>query len=74
MMFVNKNHKENYPIIPNFFIETKGQTFFESVTSMGYEGITAKRMELFTFTVEAQRTPRDKQFFVCREIPTNKKA
>ena len=37
--------KEGYPITPNFFIEAKGQTFFESVTSMGYEGIMAKRMD-----------------------------
>jgi DNA ligase D-like protein (predicted ligase) len=37
--------KEGYPITPNFFIEAKGQTLFESVTSMGYEGIMAKRMD-----------------------------
>jgi len=36
--------KEGCPITPNFFVEAKGQTFFESVTSMGYEGIMAKRM------------------------------
>jgi ATP-dependent DNA ligase len=37
--------EEGGPITPNFFIEAKGQTFFESVTSMGYEGIMAKRMD-----------------------------
>jgi len=37
-------------ILPIFFIEGRGKTFFESVTSMGYEGIMAKRMKLFTFT------------------------
>lgn len=37
--------KEGFPITTNFFIEAKGQTFFESVTSMGYEGIMAKRMD-----------------------------
>jgi ATP-dependent DNA ligase len=31
--------------LPIFFIEGKGKTFFESVTSMGYEGIMAKRMD-----------------------------
>ncbi len=33
----------------NRFIEAKGQTFFETVTSMGYEGIMAKRMDSPTF-------------------------
>jgi ATP-dependent DNA ligase len=32
-------------ILPIFFIEGSGKTFFESVTSMGYEGIMAKRMD-----------------------------
>jgi DNA ligase D-like protein (predicted ligase) len=32
-------------ILPIFFIEDRGKTFFESVTSMGYEGIMAKRMD-----------------------------
>jgi len=37
--------KEGSPITPNFSIDAKGQTFFESVTSMGYEGIMAKRKD-----------------------------
>ena len=32
-------------ILPIFFIEGNGKTFFESVTSMGYEGIMAKRID-----------------------------
>ncbi len=32
-------------ILPIFFIEGSGKTFFETVTSMGYEGIMAKRMD-----------------------------
>jgi len=32
-------------ILPIFFIEDRGKTFFETITSMGYEGIMAKRMD-----------------------------
>jgi ATP-dependent DNA ligase len=32
-------------ILPIFFIEGGGKPFFERVTSMGYEGIIAKRMD-----------------------------
>jgi len=32
-------------ILPIFFIEDRGKTFFESVTSMGFEGIMAKQMD-----------------------------
>lgn len=32
-------------ILPIFFIEGMGKTFFETITSMGYEGIMAKRMD-----------------------------
>ena len=34
---------KEHPIPPNIFIEAKGQTFFASVTSMGYEDIMAKQ-------------------------------
>jgi ATP-dependent DNA ligase len=36
-------------ILPIFFIEEKGKTFFETITSMGYEGIMAKRMDSLYF-------------------------
>jgi DNA ligase D-like protein (predicted ligase) len=32
-------------ILPIFFIEDRGKTFFETITSMGYEGIMAKRID-----------------------------
>lgn len=32
-------------ILPAFFIQGKGKTFFDSITSMGYEGIMAKRKD-----------------------------
>ncbi|OGP92713.1 MAG: hypothetical protein A2156_11755 [Deltaproteobacteria bacterium RBG_16_48_10] len=32
-------------ILPIFFIEGRGRIFFETITSMGYEGIMAKRMD-----------------------------
>ena len=32
-------------ILPIFFIEGSGKTFFETITSMGHEGIMAKRMD-----------------------------
>ncbi len=32
-------------ILPIFFVEGMGKTFFQIITSMGYEGIVAKRMD-----------------------------
>jgi DNA ligase D-like protein (predicted ligase) len=32
-------------VLPIFFIEGRGKTFFETITSMGYEGVMAKRMD-----------------------------